>query len=705
MRKRRVLRSALIALGAGIGAAVVLFAVAWALTPIPEAAQKQAVAQGSVIYYRDGKTVLAKQGVNRKTVKLERVPKHVRDAVIAAENRSFYQDTGVSLRGTARAIWSTVTGKQVQGGSTITQQMVRNYYSGLDQERSIGRKFKEIMVALKVDQSKSKDWVLQQYLNTIYFGRGAWGVQAAAQAYFGKDVDKLSIAQGAYLAAVIQQPTRFAAPKGEALTEVTGRWRWVLGAMAQMRAITPEQAAAQRFPKLAATRSTLTPKGQDNYMLVQVRAELARRGYDDEDINQAGLKVTTTFDKGLMAAAEKAVTSTLPDSLPKKIRTGLAAVDPATGEVLAFYGGRYKTSQQYDNAFSAKVQAGSTFKPYALAAALENGYGLETRVNGNSPMTVASRPVENSGGTSYGMVNLVTATRNSINTAFVDLGEKVGLDKIAEVAKASGLPAAQIDPHRSAATFPIGVASLSAVQQASGFGTFAANGMHQEAHVIRSVTDADGKTTEVVPTARRAFSEQAAADATYAMTQVVEGGTGSAARLWDRPVAGKTGTADKSIAAWFAGFTPQLSTTVNMFRDDNKPLVVPGYGELYGGALPARVWRAFMSEAMEGQPVKEFPEPSNRGYVEDYDDEDEPYWDEGESDDDYPRRPEPTDPLPTEPGTPEPTVDPTEQPTEPPTSEEPPGPEETRRPEPPSPDEIPTDGPAPPDRGDRGDRF
>jgi len=589
----------------GIG----LFGVAWVLTPIPDAAQAQAVAEGSVIYYRDGKTVLAKQGVNRKNIELERVPEHVRDAVIAIENRTFYEDTGISLEGTARALWSTITGKQVQGGSTITQQMVRNYYSGLSQERSITRKIKEIMVALKVDRSRSKNWVLQQYLNTIYFGRGAWGIQAAAQAYFGKDISEIDISQGAYLAAVIQQPSRFADPKGSDLAAAKARWQAVIDAMVETGALAPEEAARQRFPKLAKAKTTLAPKGQVNYMLDQVREELHRMGYTDEDINQGGLKVTTTFDKRLMAAAEKAVTSVLPDGTPGKVRTGLAAVDPATGEVLAFYGGRYQASQ-YDNAFSAKVQAGSTFKMYALAAALENGFDLSTRVNGNSPMRVASAEVPNSGGTSYGVINLVTATRYSVNTAFVDLGQKVGLEKVAKIAKAVGIPARQIDPHKSAATFPLGVASVSAVQQASGFSAFAAGGVHRPAHVIRSVTDSSGKTTEITVKGKRVFSERTAADATYAMTEVVRSGTGTAARLWDRPVAGKTGTTDKSAAVWFAGYTPQLSTAVNMFRDDNQPVVVPGYGTLSGGTLPAMIWQEFMNEAMKGKPVKEFPAPS-----------------------------------------------------------------------------------------------
>lgn len=615
LRKRRLLRLALIVAGAVIAVVAALFGVAWALTPIPDSTQADATAQGSVIYYRDGKTVIARQGVDRRNVELDKVPEHVRAAVIAAENRSFYEDSGVSIKGTARAVWSTVTGRQLQGGSTITQQLVRNYYSGLSQERSVVRKAKEIMIAIKVDQSKPKDWVLEQYLNTIYFGRGANGVQAAARAYFGKDVGDLTVAEGAYLAAVIQQPSRFAAPEGADLKAAEARWQSVIRAMTETGALTPEQAAAQRFPELKAPKKPFRLKGQARYMLQQVTDELNRRGYTDEDINGGGLKVVTTFDKKLMEAAERAVKGTLPESTPKKVRTGLAAVDPATGEVLAFYGGNPSRSQ-YDNAFSAKVMAGSTFKPYTLAAALESGLGLSTRVNGNSPMRVAGdpdHPIPNDGNRSYGWIDLVTATRNSVNTAFVDLAQKVGARKVAATAEAMGIPADQLGPHVDHASFPLGVASVSAVQNAAGFATFANEGVHMEAHVIRSVTNADGIKDVVRPVASQAIGKRAAADAVYAMRQVVEYGTGTAARLYDRPVAGKTGTTDDSKAVWFNGFTPQLATAVNMFRDDNETVSIPGYGVQFGGQLPAQVWRAFMAEAMEGKPVEQFAQPSGVG--------------------------------------------------------------------------------------------
>ncbi|GIH99042.1 transglycosylase domain-containing protein [Planobispora takensis] len=615
-RGRRILRAAIITFGVGFVMMIGLFAVAWAMTPIPDSTQSAATAQGSVIYYRDGKTVLAKQGVNRRNVQLNDVPESLRDAVIAAENRSFYEDSGVSLKGTARAMWSTVTGKQLQGGSTITQQMVRNYYSGLSQERSAVRKLKEIMISLKVDRSESKDWVLEQYLNTIYFGRGANGVQAAADAYFRKDVGKLTVAESAYLAAVIQQPSRFADPKGADLTAAKQRWQWVIDGMVQTGALTPAEAAEAEFPVLKEPKGVFTPEGQEGYMLDQIMAELRKRGYTDEMVNQGGLKIISTFDKKLMETAEQAVTSVLPEGTSPKVRTGLAAVDPATGEVLAFYGGRSYKANKFDNSFSAEVQAGSTFKAYALAAGLEDGLKLSTRVEGDSPMRVASdpdHPIPNSGGASYGQVNLINAMRHSVNTAFVDIGQRVGLDKVAEAAEAAGIPVDQITPHENAATLPLGVSSVSAVQNASGFATFAANGVHRSPHVIRSIIDGDER-IRITDKGRQVFSETTAADVTYTLTQVVTGGTGTAARLYDRPVAGKTGTTDKSASAWFAGYTPQLSVAVDMFRDDNKPVVVGGSVQ-YGGQYPAQIWRTFMTEAMQGKPVKQFPKPSDYGYA------------------------------------------------------------------------------------------
>ena len=665
-RRSRILRRTLFITLGFLGFCIAAFAIAYLFTPVPSPLEK-AVAQGPTFYYSDGKTQIAKTGVNRDAVELDRIPESTRNAVIAAENGTFYEDPGVSVAGTTRAFWSTVTGQQLQGGSTITQQMVRNYYGGIGKERSITRKLKEIMVALKVDQEKPKDWILEQYLNTIYFGRNAYGVQAAAKAYYDKDVSKLSAAEGAYIAAAIQQPSYFSDPTGAARPIAEKRWRAVLGNMVRDGYVTSGQAASMKFPTPVEQEITDILKGQKGYMVNVAKKELTeRRGYSEDEINRSGLKITTTFDKRLMDSLRRAVNQNAPDGMSKKIRTGAVSVDPSTGQVLAFYGGRGYLEEALSSSFGDWAQAGSGFKPIVLAAALENGKTLGSSYDGSSPQYFAGSDIKNDGGRSFGAVNLVTATQNSINTAYVNLGQDIGNDKIVKMAGKLGIPKSQIKPEqRSAATLPLGIVSMHPVQQAGVFGTFAAEGMYREPFVVKSVTDnADHKRT-FTEKGERAFSQQNARDATYAMEQVVRGGTGSGAQLPDgRDVAGKTGTTDKGRAIWFNGFIPQMATSVAMFRSDGKPLDIPGYGA-YGGALPAQMWRTYMTDAVniKNFAPKSFGEPSIRpggGWS-------GPPDGNGPVGTEPPRTTRPEDPATEEPDEPEFPVPPTDLPTEIPT--------------------------------------
>ncbi len=614
-RRSRLLRRTLFLLLGFIGFCIAAFAVAYLFTPVPSP-QEKAIAQGPTFYYSDGKTQIAKTGINRDAVDLDRVPESTRNAVIAAENDSFYDDPGVSVEGTTRAFWSTVTGKQLQGGSTITQQMVRNYYGGIGKERSVTRKLKEIMVALKVDREKSKDWILEQYLNTIYFGRNAYGVQAAAHAYYDKDVSDLTPAEGAYLAAAIQQPSNFADPTGHQRAAAEQRWRSVVGNMVQDGYLTSADAAAMEFPVPVKQKITDVLKGQKGYMVNVAKKELTeRRGYSEDEINRSGLKITTTFDKRLMDAMKQAVVRNTPDGMSKKIRTGAVSVDPATGQVLAFYGGRGYLEEALSSAFGDWAQAGSGFKPIALAAALQDGRSLGTTYDGSSPQTFAGHAIHNDSNESFGTVNLVTATQHSINTAYVNLGRDIGNEKIAEMAEKMGIPASQMtEEQRNAATFPLGIVSLHPVQQAAVYATFASEGVHRTPFVVKSVTDNENHKRTFTEKGNRALSAQNARDATYAMQKVVQGGTGTNAQLPDgRDVAGKTGTTDEGKAIWFNGFIPQMATSVAMFRGDNKPLNIPGYGA-YGGQLPAQIWRAYMTDAVaiKDYPPKSFGSPSMR---------------------------------------------------------------------------------------------
>jgi membrane peptidoglycan carboxypeptidase len=612
-RRIKYARRAAYVLGVLVALPIIGFVIIYLMTPIPSSAQPAAKAQQSVFYYSDGKTVIARTGkFDRRPVQLSEVPRQVRDAVISAENRSFYSDSGVSMRGSARAAWATLTGGSPQGGSTITQQMVRNYYSGLSQQRTAGRKLKEIMIALKVSREKNKDWILQQYLNTIYFGRDAYGIESAAQAYYNKDVENLTPAEAAYLAAAIQVPTYagdLSVPGAEAY--MRARWQYVVNGMAQMHTITPQEAAALRFPPPAKQKQRSIFAGDKGYMVSLAKAELRRLGYTDNQINMGGLKVRTTFDKDLMSAARQAVLDNMPAGTPAKVLTGLVSINPANGEINAFYGGKDYIDQQFNNAFDAKVQAGSGFKPYVLAAALSHGESLDTYVDGSSPQTFAGTALHNDRNENFGMVNLVTATQDSINTAYVNLGQKVGLDRVVAAAEKAGIPAAQLDPHKDAATLPLGVADVSVEQQAAGYATFASEGIYHAPHVIKSVSEHGGKPRKFTTPGTRAWSPTAATDATYAMQKVVDAGTGTNAALPDRNAAGKTGTTSDGKQLWFNGFIPQLAASVGIFRSDNKPLVIPGYSA-YGGDLPARIWRSYMVKAdvILDLPVKSFGAPS-----------------------------------------------------------------------------------------------
>ncbi|QXJ26442.1 penicillin-binding protein [Actinomadura graeca] len=596
-----------------IGFCIAAFGIAYLFTPVPSP-QEQAIAQGPAFYYSDGKTLIAKTGVNRDAVTLDKIPMGVRNGVIAAENRSFYQDPGVSVQGTTRAFWSTVTGEQLQGGSTITQQMVRNYYGGIGKERSVTRKLKEIMVSLKVGREKSKNWILEQYLNTIYFGRDAYGVQAAAKAYYGKDVSELTPAEGAYLAAAIQQPSNFSDPTGAHRPYAEQRWRAVVANMVRDGAVTQADASAMRFPVPVRQKITDILKGQKGYMVNVAKKELVeRRGYSEDEINRSGLKITTTFDRRLMDAVKQAVTASTPDGMSKRIRTAVVSVDPSTGQVLAFYGGRDYLDEMASSAFYDTAQVGSGFKPIALAAALDDGKSLMSTYDGSSPQYFNNTAIKNDSGESFGQVDLVTATEHSVNTAYVNLGQDIGTRRIAEMAEKMGIPADQMTPaQRAAPTFPLGVVSLHPVQQAGVYGTFAAEGVHRTPFVVKAVTDDKGEARTFAEKGNRAFSTQVARDATYAMQRVVQSGTGRAAQLPDgRDVAGKTGTTNGGRAIWFNGFIPQMATSVAMFRTDNKPLNIPGYGA-YGGQLPAQIWNAYMGDAVniKGYEHKSFGSPS-----------------------------------------------------------------------------------------------
>ncbi len=609
-------------------AGVAVIGIAYARTPDPRTLDEQdaATLSATSISYVDGEEAVTTGEINRVIVDREQIPDSVINGVLGSEQRNFYEEPGISVAGTMRAVLS---GGSAGGGSTITQQMARNYYAGLSQERSYTRKFNEILISIKAGQLMEPDEILEKYLNTIYFGRNAYGVQAASQAYFGKDVEDLEAAEGAFIGAIIQQPGNFEnVEEGSKMEEILhDRWQYAVDGMVEMHKENPDHGISQEeadkleFPEVQAYSPGENLDGYKGYIMTAVRKELEKRyDLDAGQISTGGYQVETSLDKKLMDAADSAFEEALGDDMPEETVFGLAAVDPKTGEVKAFHGGDDFTSDP-NNSIDTDAQAGSAFKPYVLATGLEQGIGLRSVFDGSSPQEFegVGEPIQNDSNRDWGDVDLVQSTAHSVNTSYVQLAIETTPAAVVDTAKASGIPENRFESAEMGPNIALGTYRVTALDQAAGFSTFANDGVHMPQHMVTKVVDANGE--ELVPndadkleSGTRAFSADTAADATYAMTQVIEDGGGEEAALPDgRPVAGKTGTSNSAKSAWFVGFTPQLSTAVGLSRTDGEQLVIPGVQDVYGGTSSAKVWRTFMTKAMEGQEHESFREPVWKG--------------------------------------------------------------------------------------------
>jgi membrane peptidoglycan carboxypeptidase len=613
-------------------AAVALVGVAYVNTPIPTEAQAAAIAQESVIYYRDGETPIARIGMHRESVPIKQIPTVVQRAVLAAEDRNFENEHGVSPTGVARALFKTVTGGEVQGGSTITQQLARNYYQGLSQERTVSRKLKEILISVRLDNERKKEEILGLYLNTVHFGRQAYGIQAAARAYFHKNVRQLTVSEAALLAALIQRPGYFVTtgpdtqPAKKALID---RWNYVLDGMVEMAWLSRTERARQSFPQTQHRWSDVPDTSQAGYVRERVLNELDQLGITEEMLELGGLRITTTFDQELQDYTAQAVREQKErNDLGDDVHFGLAAVDPKTGGVVAAYGGPAYGEQQFDDSFDGRIQPGSTFKPIVLATALDQGVSLRTTLDGAYKRTINGDTFTNDARGENGVYTLTQMTEKSINTAYVDLGQRVGLDEVADMAKKMGVPAGTRNLDSGFTSLPLGTVSVSPVTMASVYSTFAAEGEHTPVHVISEITDRNGDpvhtrtgTFKKAPyESDRAFSTAVARDATVAMRSVVRSGTGTRADLGVRPVAGKTGTTDEHKSAWFVGYTPQLATAAAMWRQGKDGSLkslkgIGGYNEIYGGTVPAELFKRFMNEALADDEIEQFGPPGNVGSV------------------------------------------------------------------------------------------
>ncbi|MFF3490818.1 transglycosylase domain-containing protein [Streptomyces sp. NPDC002795] len=606
----------------GMGAFVVLYLV----IDVPEG-NPEAQVQSNLYKYSDGSTMARTGKVNREIVDLAEVPEGVQHTFVAAENKTFYTDKGVDMKGTARGMLNTVMGKGKQGGSTITQQYVKNYY--LTQEQTVSRKLKELVISLKVDQKQSKDDILAGYINTSYYGRGAWGVQAAAQAYYGKDASKLSVSQGAYLAALLQAPNQYdwaiASDTGKKLAQA--RWNYVLDNMVDMHWLSASERQGMKFDVPKPPKAASGLQGQEGYLAEAAKGEVMKElNLTDAQFNAGGYTVTLNVDRKKQKQLEKSVDQQLNDKLDRKdkkadarVQAGAVSVAPKTGKVLAMYGGEGLSEHYVNNATRTDYQPASTFKPLILAAALENeattqsGQSItaDTIYDGTSKRPVVDNGKKvgfappNEDKKSYGPVTLQTAMNKSVNSVFAQLGVDVGMDEVMATAKKLGMDSGDLKP------FPaqtLGTMGASPMEMAGVYATLDNHGKKVTPQLVKTVYKQGEKVPREEPVSEQVISRGAADSVTSILTGVVDDGTAKAS-VRDNParagqqVAGKTGTSDDNKSAWFTGYTPDLVTSVGLFGEGaltsseaGAHVSMEGAGGLPrvdGGSFPAQIWAQY----------------------------------------------------------------------------------------------------------------
>ena len=555
------------------------------------------------------------------------IPEVLKKALVAAEDRRFYEHSGVDLRGTFRALWTDLRqGGAVQGGSTITQQYVKEAFVG--SERSLSRKIREAVLASQLDRTMDKDEILFRYLDRVYFGEGAYGIGAAAQTYFRKsNLHELTLSEVATLVGLIPAPS-FYEPRGNAEGAENKR-KIVLNSMLETGAITQQQyddALPYRvyygLPLAPGTPVTnVFPREEQRskypYFMDYVRRYLEARVGADAIFNR-GLQIYTTLDPRIQDAAQEEVASTL-DGMPGEIEMSLVSIEPGSGWVKAMVGGRdfYAPGGQVNLALGGSTgkQPGSTFKPFVLAAALAQGVSPNKTYSGRNKICVTDDYCpQNYGGASYGTMTLRQATAKSVNSVFAQLIRDVGVEQTMELARTLGLGTYKYNPQVHGYSIALGAGETTPIDMASAYGVWGARGMRAEPTPIRRVLDSEGNTVEdnTTPKTRRVLDESVADTMNDILQGPLNPGGTAGGRGIGRPAAGKTGTTNDNTNAWFVGYTPQLSTSVWIgHRDDQKPMgSVKGVRSVTGGTFPARTWQAFMKRALDGAAVAEFNEPA-----------------------------------------------------------------------------------------------
>ncbi|MFJ2636357.1 transglycosylase domain-containing protein [Streptomyces sp. NPDC087422] len=607
------------------------FFLGYALVSIPDP-NAAATAQSNVYVYADGTTEIARDGaINRENVTLSGVAKTAQHAVLSAEDRNFYHESAVSPKAMLRAAWNTATGKGRQSGSTITQQYVKNYY--LNQSQTAVRKVKEFFIAIKLDRNETKDQILEGYLNTSYYGRNAYGIQAASQAYFGVNASELTTAQGAYLATLLNAPSEYdLVAHPENAPAAKGRWNYVLDGMVKEGWLSQSERNATVFPGIDKPKPVASKAGQRGYIIEAVNRYLSDNHIVDADtLRLGGYRIVTTIQKpkedAFVAAAQRNIYDQLGHkTVDKYVRAGGASIDPATGNVVALYGGIDYTKQYVSSATNATYPPGSTFKPVIFASAVQH----ESSTQDKEPITPKTvydgtnkREVigpdgptgykpENEDQGSYPDITVTRAMDKSVNAVFAQMAQDVGTRKVIDTAHDLGMPDDVKIPETPA--MALGAFGASPLDMAQMYATLANHGKEIPYSLVLKITKDGNDVSLPKRDAVQSVPRQAADTTTSILRSVVDspGATATVAQDSGWPSAAKTGTADDDIAAWFAGYTPKLATVVavlGMNPDNGKQEKLYGAMNLpriNGGGPPGSVWADYTAAALKGVPKQSF---------------------------------------------------------------------------------------------------
>ena len=546
---------------------------------------------------------------NRLPIDINKVPQNLQNAFIAAEDNRFYEHIGIDPIGIFRAIFANLTNRGIaQGGSTITQQLAKNAF--LSQEQTLKRKIQEAMLALEIEHKYSKKEILEMYMNQIYFGQGAYGIQTAAKTYFNKDVNELTLTQCAMLAGLPKSPNYYSPFNN--LNEAKKRKNVVLDQMVKYGYVSAAEAEDAKNQDLGLSKSHQSKEADEYASFIDYVSQQVAKKYGDDALYKEGLKIYTTMDVDKQHAAVRAMRN-LPNNYTDENgltqpQAAIVSIDPKTGHILAMVGGRGQDS--FNRASMAVRQPGSAFKPFVYLTALQHDMTPDTTMD-DQPVTYGSWSPKNAGGSYSGTMALSDALAHSVNTIAVQLADKVGTKNIIANAKKMGITTLDAKDDNLAMALGGLTKGVTPLEMASAYGTFANKGVHVKPTAIVKILDRNGNvledasTLEKEETKTRVMSEREAYEMTTMLEGVIDHGTGTAAAI-GRPAAGKTGTTDDNKDAWFVGYTPDIVTAVWIGDDTGSHSL----GEIYGGTIPAEIWKDYMSSATSDESGGDFSAPS-----------------------------------------------------------------------------------------------